>query len=408
MDPDSTAGHDVFRCSPFWWFGTSIISRVLYFDQRMSHIVLIGGIPRSLTNFRGDFISACVAAGHRVTAMSGHASDEQISRIKALGADFTPYPVERNGLNPFADLNTLLILIKRLRALHPDVVIAYTIKPVIWSGIALRLLFFKGSFFGLITGLGYAFREKTLSGKVLARMVSGLYRSALRSARGVIFQNTMSKDVFLEKGIATEDLCHIVEGSGVNLEYFHQMPMQEEDGAPVFLLVARLLREKGIPEFVQAARIVKKTFPSAKFRLLGPRDPSPAGISLEEVERWHDAGFIDYLGRTDDVRPFLAGCHVFVLPSYYGEGLSRSILEAMAVGRPILTTDNPGCRETVIEGENGFIVPRGDAEALSERMVWFCENPARWSDMGKRSRVIAEERYDVNKINRQLMALTGL
>lgn len=374
----------------------------------MSHIVLIGGIPRSLTNFRGDFIRACVAAGHQVTAMSGQASGEQIARIKALGADFKPYPVERNGLNPFADLNTLLILIKWLRALHPDVVIAYTIKPVIWSGIALRLLSFKGSFFGLITGLGYAFREKTLSGKILARMVSGLYRSALRGARGVIFQNTMSKDVFLEKGIATEDLCHIVEGSGVNLEYFHQMPMQEENGAPVFLLVARLLREKGIPEFVQAARIVKKTFPSAKFRLLGPRDPSPAGISLEEVERWHDAGFIDYLGRTDDVRPFLAECHVFVLPSYYGEGLSRSILEAMAAGRPILTTDNPGCRETVIEGENGFIVPKGDTEALSERMVWFCENPARWSDMGKRSRVIAEERYDVNKINRQLMALTGL
>ncbi len=374
----------------------------------MSHIIVIGAIPRSLTNFRGDFIRACVTAGHKVTAMSESASEEQIARINVLGSDFRPYPVERNGLNPFRDLETLMTLVRLFRELQPDMVIAYTIKPVIWTGIALRMLSFRGSFIGLITGLGYAFRGKSAKGDMLAWVVSGLYRAALRKAGSVIFQNTMSRNVFIEKKIVPEELCHIVEGSGVNLDRFRQMPMPAEVHPVVFLLAARLIRDKGVREYVQAAKVVKKSYTEATFRLLGPPDPSPAGISMEEVEGWHDDGIIEYLGRTDDVRPFLAGCHVFVLPSFYGEGLSRSILEAMAVGRPVLTTDNPGCRETIIEGENGFIVPGGDANALAGRMLWFCENPDKWEDMGKQSRRIAEDRYDVHKINRQLMDIAGL
>lgn len=373
----------------------------------MSHIVLVGAHPGSLTNFRGDFIRALKSAGHRITAMSASASDEQIARLAYLGADFRPYPVERNGLNPLRDMETLISLIGIFKEVKPDVIIAYTIKPVIWSGMALRFLPSRVSYFAMITGLGYAFHTKGFSGFMLSKSVSLLYSIALRRARGVIFQNVESRGLFVERHIVPGTCSHIVSGSGVNLEQFAHQPMPDRK-YPVFLLVARLIREKGIREYAEAARIVKQNYPKAVFRLLGPSDPSPDGISMQEIEQWQREGSVEYLGRTDDVRPFLADCNIFVLPSYYGEGLSRSILEAMASGRPILTTDNPGCYETVVIGENGFVVPGKDSAALAERMVWFIENPERCLKMGARSRQIAAERYDVHRINRQLMAITEL
>jgi glycosyltransferase involved in cell wall biosynthesis len=178
--------------------------------------------------------------------------------------------------------------------------------------------------------------------------------------------------------------------------------------SPTFLLIARLLHEKGIREYAQAARKVKKRYPDAVFNLLGPADPSPDGVPLEEVQKWHDQGVIRYLGATNDVRPHLSVCHIYVLPSYYGEGLPRTIIEAMATGRPILTTDNVGCRETVIPGENGFLVPVRDVDALAERMIWFIEHREEWERMGRRSREMAEERFDVRIINRELMGIMGL
>ena len=191
----------------------------------------------------------------------------------------------------------------------------------------------------------------------------------------------------------------------VNLIHFKQKSTFPE--GCVFLTLGRLLGDKGFREYATAAALVKKRYPDVVFKLVGPNDPSPDSIPVNEVQSWHEKGWIEYCGATNDVRPFLEECSVFVLASYH-EGMPRTVLEAMSVGRPILTTDVPGCRETVDPGENGFLVPKADAEALAERMIWFIENSDKWKTMGIKSREIAEERFDVRKVNDKLISILGL
>jgi glycosyltransferase involved in cell wall biosynthesis len=370
----------------------------------MAHVAIVGNEPKSLLNFRGDLIRAIVSSGHRVTAMSAPASADQIQQIEALGASFRPFPVQRNGLNPWRDLQTFLALRKAFRELTPDLVLAYTIKPVIWSGLAARGI--AGvSFFALITGLGFAFQRGSIARNILTWGVSRLYQASLQSATRVIFQNTDNRDEFIARRIIPGSRCFVVAGSGVDILRFQTTNLPET--APVFLCIARLLGEKGLREYAQAACLVKQRYPDAVFHLLGPTDPSPDGIPLDEVQRWQEEGTLEYLGETNDVRPFIAACHVYVLPSYH-EGMPRSVLEAMSMGRPILTTDASGCRETVTQHENGFLVPIRDVNALASRMVWFIEHRDQWQSMGQASRRMAEERFDVRKINAELLRSMNL
>ncbi len=178
-------------------------------------------------------------------------------------------------------------------------------------------------------------------------------------------------------------------------------------GPAHFLLIARLLGEKGIREFCEAAKQVKSTYPEAKFSIVRPEDPSPDGIPIEEIESWHKSGTVCYHGATSDVRPFLNDCHIYTLPSYH-EGMPRTVLEAMAMGRPILTTDVVGCRETVEQGVNGFLVPNADSDALAERMIWFIENRDQWQAMGDASRKIVEDKFDVHKVNAEMLRIMGI
>ncbi|CAK8711748.1 N, N'-diacetylbacillosaminyl-diphospho-undecaprenol alpha-1,3-N-acetylgalactosaminyltransferase [Candidatus Electronema halotolerans] len=368
----------------------------------MAHVAIIGNEASSLLNFRGDLIRAVVSSGYRITAMSDPASTEQIQKIEALGAQFRSYPVQRNGLNPLRDLQTFLALRKSLNELKPDVVLAYTIKPVIWSGIAAYLTNVP-KFYALIEGLGYAFQNGALSRKLTGILAAILYHISLRKADKVIFLNQDNKKFFLKNNIIPSKKAVLIDGIGLDLNRYTQHPFTE--GHPVFLCIARLLGEKGLREYAQAAQIVKQHYPKAIFRLLGAPDPSPDGIPLTEIQEWQGKGLVEYSGVTNDVRPYLSDSHIFVLPSFYGEGLPRSILEAMAIGRPILTTDNVGCKETVVQGENGFLVPVRDAEALAERMIWFIEHRDQWQRMGQASRRMAEERFDVHTINAQLLSI---
>lgn len=368
------------------------------------NIVIIGAVPRSLVIFRGDFIRSLIKSGHRVTAMAAPASPEIKSQIEALGSEFCSFPVQRNGLNAIEDLKTFFSLYKKIRKINPDVIVAYTIKPVIWGGFAACLAG-NAQFYGLITGLGFAFEGRGLKRTMLKTIVSSLYRVALSKARRVIFQNRDNLDTFVRLKIVPAKKCAIVNGSGVNVQHFERAPLSS--GCPNFILIARLLREKGVREYVQAAKKVKERYPDAVFNLLGPEDPSPDGIPLAEVQKWHTQRIIRYLGETSDVRQYLADCHVYVLPSYH-EGMPRTVLEAMSTERPILTTDAPGSRETVVQAENGFLVPVRDADALAERMIWFIEHRDQWERMGQRSREMAEERFDVKIINQEMMRLMGL
>jgi glycosyltransferase involved in cell wall biosynthesis len=307
-------------------------------------------------------------------------------------------------MNPFADWKTFLALREHFRDLKPDVVMAYTIKPIIWGGLALRCLP-NVRFYALITGLGFAFQARGGLSWITTWLVVAMYKLALVRASKVIFQNPDNQHEFVQRKILSASRCSIVNGSGVNLSRFTPHP-QSKQGC-IFLTIGRLLGDKGFREYSAAARLIKQRFPEVLFQLVGPEDPSPDGIPLAEVKSWHENNWIEYCGSTDDVRPFLNKCSVFVLPSYH-EGMPRTVLEAMSVGRPILTTDVPGCRETVIPGENGFLVPKANADALANRMIWFIENQDKWQEMGAKSRQLAEERFDVRRINDKLISTLGL
>ena len=364
-------------------------------------VLVIGATQESLSNFRGNLIRAMVSLGNEVTAMASDSAEGARSTIESLGVDFLPFPISRCGLNPVQDVKTMIALRRVYSQLQPDIVLAYTSKPVIWGGIALRGLRNSTKFYALITGLGYAFRSRTMNQSMLNRLVTVLYRLALSRAEAVIFQNRDDLGVFSEMGIVAHRKCALVNGSGIDLESFPVAPFPEK--GIEFLCISRLIGQKGLREYVEAAKKVKKYYPQAVFRLLGGEDPSPDGISIAEVSMWQRNGLIEYGGEVEDVRPYLAACHVFVLPSFYREGLPRSILEAMATGRPILTTDNVGCRETVKKGINGCLVPVRDSELLAERMIWFIEHRDQINVMGEMSRSMAEEHFDVHKVNKEML-----
>jgi glycosyltransferase involved in cell wall biosynthesis len=372
---------------------------------RSQHIVVIAAYPESLVNFRGALLRSLVERGHRVSALAAPAAPELVQRIEALGVRFLSYPVARNAMNPEQDLRTFQALRVLLRETQPDVILAYTIKPVIWGALAARSVP-SARFVALITGLGMALVGTGLKRRVLTWFVERLYKGALRRATTVIFQNEDDRSRFVDRRLVEFARTARVWGSGVELERFTAAP--PPDGPMCFMLVARLLQAKGVREFAAAAAMVRREHPSARFVIVGGDDPSADRIDPSEVEGWVRDGTVEWTGQVSDVRAKLRECHVFVLPSNYPEGLPRSVLEAMATGRAIITTTMPGCRDTVQVGVNGFLVPPRDAAALAERMRWCIAHPTDVAEMGRASRRFAEERFDVHKVNAEMRRLMGL
>lgn len=371
------------------------------------HLLVVGPQLRSLVNFRGALLASIVARGHRVTAMTPPGPDADVARLAEIGVAFRPLSLERSGLNPFADASSLAALRASFAEIAPDIVLAYAVKPIIWSGLALRTLPARRvRFVALVTGLGYAFEGSGPLRAGLKALVTRLYRLALARAEAVQFQNRDNRDMFVERAIVPAHKCTIVNGSGVDLLHYAPAPMPASP-KPCFLLIARLLGDKGLREFAAAAEIVHRDYPEAEFHIVGPADPSPDGIPQAVVERWQRQGHVVYHGPAADVRPFIASCHVFVLPSYH-EGMPRSVLEAMAMSRPVLTTDVPGCRDTVVPGENGWLVPKADAAALAERMSWLIAHPEALPRMAEASRRLAIERFDVEAVNTEMRRILGL
>ena len=371
--------------------------------EKILKIIVIGALPSSLLNFRGELLKVLITKDHEVLAMASKADSCVIEEIESLSIKYIDYDVSRNGLNPLADINTFFNFCKVFKENKPDLVLAYTIKPIIWGGLAAR---FSGinNFYALVTGLGFAFQKGSFLKNMLINIVKALYRSSLKKAEGVIFQNKDNQQVFVDNNLVESNRCHLVNGSGVDLSLFEKAGLTDGNS---FLLIARLLGDKGIREYAQASKIVKNKYPNSIFNLVGPEDPSPDGIPVQEVIQWHDDGIIVYHGGTDDVRPYIEQSNIFVLPSYH-EGMPRTVLEAMAMGRPILTTNVPGCKETVINGENGWLVEKGNAEQLAEKIIWFIENKAEWRRMGHNSHAIVTDKFDVHKVNRELLKIMGL
>jgi glycosyltransferase involved in cell wall biosynthesis len=370
---------------------------------RQPTVAIIASIAYSLPNFRGPLIRDFVAAGWRVLALAPDYDPTTRAAVAALGAEPLDCALERAGMRPLVDLVHAVQLARQLRRLKPDLVFSYFIKPVIYGSIAAWLARVPRRF-ALVAGLGYVFTangtEHSLRRRVLRAIASGLYWLGFKACRRVFFQNQDDIDQFVGAGLLPPTKAVRLAGSGVDLSRLTPAPPVAE---PVtFLLMARLLREKGIVEYVDAARTIRADRPDARFLLLGGVDPNPGGLTVEQVQTWADEGTIEWLGHLNDVRPTLAGCSVFVLPSYR-EGMPRSTQEAMAMAKPIVSTDVPGCRDTVVEGVNGYLVPARDSAALAVAMRRFLDAPSSIAPFGEASRRLAEAKYDVHKINRVIL-----
>ncbi len=381
-------------------------------EAKPQHIFVLGNDVSMLVNFQGPLIKAMLEAGHRVTAAATGRDRKAERWLATQGVPYREIAMQRAGLNPVRDSATLVQLIATLRETRPDFLFAYTIKPVVYGLLAARLVGVKRRA-AMITGLGYAFTEDDtershvlLRRRAIRRAARTAYSTALRFADTVIFQNPDDRALFDELGLLKRVReVGLVQGSGVDVDHFTPQPVPA--GPPVALMIARLLRDKGLYEYVEAARIVKRERPEIRFRLVGPFDPNPASVSPHEIDAWASEGLIEYRGAVTDVRPHIAACHIFVLPSYR-EGTPRTVLEAMAMGRPIITTDVPGCRETVVQNENGLLVPVRNAPEIARAILDLARQPERRLAMGAASLRIVRERYEAKTVSNSALQLMGL
>ena len=373
----------------------------------MPKILIFGGVAHSIINFRSELIGTWREQGYEVTALTGPAKNYMIPLFQQMGIAHYSLPLIRDGLNPLADLKALLCLKKVLKKEQPDLVFAYTVKPIVLSGL---LLYFnsKIKLYLLITGLGYAFADQTFRQRIVRKILQFLYRPALKKSEAVIFQNSDDSALFSALGMIGDQTRVVhVNGSGVNLDRFY-FSEAEEKSEPVFLLMARLIGSKGVRHYADAAAILKKKYAHARFVLLGYISRGPDSIDEAELKRWQEAGTLEFMGWQQDVRPFIEACSVYVLPSYYREGVPRSALEALSMGRAIITTDSTGCRETVLDGVNGYLIPARNSNALAAAMESFILNPSLIKEMGRESRRVAEDRFDVRKVNQDILKAMDL
>lgn len=367
----------------------------------MSKIAIVGNQAFSLINFRGDLIRDLVGKGHQVYAFAPNMSAVSAEQLASLGAEPIEFKLKRTGLNPLSDLTSLIALWTILRRIGPDVSLGYAAKPAIYGTLAAWAARVPRRY-AMVEGLGYVFIDRPAEGagkRVLRRLVKELYRLALSRATRVFFLNDDDIADFTTMGLMAPDKVIKLGGIGVDLNHWRVAPSVSEP--LTFTFVGRLLRDKGVREFVSAAREIKRAAPHTRFLLIGGIDTNPESVARHEVEAWVDEGLLEWPGHVP-VEPWLIQTSVFVLPSYR-EGVPRSTQEAMAMGRAVITTDAPGCRETVIDGDNGFLVPPRHAEMLAAAMSRFIDNPHLVASMGHRSREIAEERFDVRKVNKVMI-----
>lgn len=365
-------------------------------------VIVLSSLAYSLTNFRGNLLRAIREQGHEVIAVAPDYDAAVARELAESGIELKIIPMQRAGTNPIADIRLFFAYLWLMMRERPQLVLAYTQKPIIYGGLASRLQAVP-RFFALMSGLGHVFSPGSEVNPAVKGFAARLYRSAVRRARAIFVFNADDRQDMIDLGIIrpTHNVIQ-VPGSGVDLTKFEARPLPSSGTS--FLMVARLLRNKGIVEFLEAAKIVREECPECRFSILGHLDDeNPEGITRADIQDYASRYPVAFIPGTSDVRPYLADCSVFVLPSYYREGLPRTILEAMATGRPVITTDQPGCRDPIEEGRNGFIVPPRDARALADAMLKLAREPQLVASMAARSRELAETVYSDTIVNRMLL-----
>ncbi|MBB4835260.1 glycosyltransferase family 4 protein [Acinetobacter schindleri] len=373
-------------------------------------IVLIGTVASSFLGFRADLIFMLLKKGYQIYAFTSEYNLDELKKIEKLGAIPVTYTLNRGGLNPLADIIATYHLSEKIKKIAPDLVFSYFSKPVIYGTLAAKLAKVP-RIVGMLEGLGYTFTEQPegLSNKtqLIQKIQVFLYKIALPQLNQLIFLNPDDPKDLLQQHAIKVKKVEVLGGIGLNLGNYEYSENFNSDIS--FIFVARLLAEKGIRDYIRAAKIVKAKYPDIKFTVLGALDKSALGsLKEDELQDLIQTNVIEYPGYVNNVADWIKKASVFVLPSYYREGVPRSTQEAMAIGRAIITTDVPGCRETVVDGVNGFLVPKWNPEALAEKMIYFIEHPEQIRIMGNESHKIAIEKFDAEKVNQKLLKILGI
>ena len=366
-------------------------------------IVVLSSYTPSLFWFRIDMMKAFQQSGHQVIAVGPDSSEKWNDSFKEVGIEYRQIFTARNGMNPITDVKSYFALKEFFKQEKPDKLFVYQAKAISYGSVAAKK-YGKTEIYPLVAGLGSIFRGAGLKNWFSRMAMSVLYKNAFRYADKVFMQNQDDVNDIVNAGVLKRDKIVMMNGSGVNTEKFC---VKDFPNVPTFLFIGRLIRDKGVGEYLDACRIIKRNYKTVCCLLVGPYDSNPSALKPDELKTYIDDGSVQYFGEQKDVRPFIEQASVYVLPSYH-EGTPKTVLEAMSMGRAIITTDAPGCRETVIDGINGCLVPVKNVEAIVEKMEYLIDNFAEVERMGKESRAIAVERFDVNKVNASVIKTMGL
>lgn len=366
-------------------------------------IVVMSSHTPSLFWFRTDMMKEFISRGYVVYALGNEEESDWTDRFSENGIIYQQINVRRNGLNPLQDKKSLDSIRHKLKEIMPNKIFTYQAKTVIYGGMAANSLGIT-DVYPLIAGMGSVFLSNSFKAKIVRFVMTTLYRHSMKKCPVVFFQNKDDEELFRKYRIIQDQKVVLINGSGVNTEKFTVTELPEK---PAFLCISRLIRDKGVYEYLEACRMIKKTSPETRCLLVGPYDTNPSALKPKELKPFIDDGIIEYFGEQDDVRPYIEQSSVFVLPSYR-EGTPKTNLEAMACGRAVITTDAPGCKETVVDGQNGFLVPVKDIQSIYDKMKWFIEHNDDIKAMGDKGRSMVEDIFDVNKVNEEICRTMNL
>ena len=363
-------------------------------ENKLKKVLLICGSSQTVINFRLGLIKTFQDKGWVVSVVA--LDDDYKAEIEKRDVTFYSVCTQNRSLNPFGMKKMQKQYVSIIEKERPDTVFTFMLKPNIFGVRAAKKIGIN-KIYSMVEGGGDVFINNGFKWKIIRFAVCKMYRKSFRYAQKVFFLNNDDKSEFLQRKLVEEKQCIVIPGIGVDLNHFAYKPITNHN---TFLMIARMLKTKGIIEYCKAARIVKQKYPDAVFNYLG----AEGNIKISDIQEYIDDGSINYLGTTKDVRPYLEECAVYVLPSYR-EGMPVSIMEAEATGRAIIASNTNGCRDTVIEGYNGFFIACGDFNSLAQKMIWCFNNPEEVVRLGKSSRDLAEQRFDNKVINGKLVEI---